>query len=304
MKHVLVEIQPPQRELRKCIDTVCMHLVGREGVPTQLVCDDFHPNGRLFRSMSLKGGERAIILSIRLVYCSNNTGRDVHLQICNLFDADAAAAAASLEVHPEKTGTARVVLPARHRGEMPKRRQLVYEPNLVNLGINVLHYAGLEDSIECARSSAVYPGDLQKSRREFELFKMSDPLLVFALQHRNHFPDISAQDIVQFKDGYYKMKQSAADRVRFFFKKTVFPLFHYTRPEHVISLTWNPEMQPPPALPPHLLLLQKEDEEAATAAAGEEVMSGFAMIVFTLEMEYIVVTPNLAGFGISERPLF
>jgi hypothetical protein len=130
------------------------------------------------------------------------------------------------------------------------------------------------------------------------LFHQSDPLLVFLLRHMSAWgkETIGAQDVLRLKDSnMYKVKRTAVKAARDIFERAIFPLFCYTHPENKMHLVWNKSMEPPPPLPDHLVAKMTEEPPAQD--------SGFAMITFRLEMEYVLVSNALMGFTCKETSL-
>ena len=286
----LLTYKSPERQVKQCEDIVSMHLMS--GETSHLECDPFHYGGRIFPQLRLQPGERAVILSIKLKWCSNNTGRDVHFEVHDMFRTRMSGKSA----HPDNTGVVTLMIPARHCGPVPTISQNIYEPNLVNLGIPIIQYAGMEESILNARSTAILTEGSEHRNTEYEVFHQSDPLLVFLLRHMNAWSKdtIGAQDVLRLKDmNMYKVKRTAVKAARDIFERAIFPLFCYTHPENKMHLVWNKSMEPPPPLPDHLV------------TKGEETSpdSGFAMITFRLEMEYVLVSNALLGFTCKETPL-
>jgi len=284
----LLSYTPPDREVRTLEDVVSMHLMENE----RLECDPFHYGGQLFPQLRLQKDERAIILSIKLKWCANNTGRDVHFEVHDLFRTRNNGRSE----HPDNTGKVTLVIPARHCGAVPALSQNVYQPNLVNLGIPVIQYAGMEESILNARSTAILMEGQQHRNDEYEVFHQSDPLLVFLLRHMNAWPSVSAQDVLRLKDmSMYRVKRSAVNVARSVFEKAVFPLFCYTHKDNKPHLVWNKAMEPPPLLPDHLV-------NDSTLPPMQD--TGFAMLTFRVEMEYVLVSHALRkDFTCKETPL-
>lgn len=253
--HYLIEYQHHKKELHNAVDCVCFHLLKDSLL---LESDARHPNGsQLFDFKLKRSTDKVLILSVDLVYCTNDTGQDV-------------------EMHLEST---RFVIPKNANGMVPANDQRIYEPNLVNLGLNIQHYAGLEESILNARSFSVdactYPN---------EIFLPTDPLIVFMCQYRSKLPWIRVDDIVQVKNGtHYRVNKECLDKTRTFFQEAIFPLFHYVR-TNSLNLTWKKQIEP------------KEDEE-------RKRNDGFAMIVCYFRIDYILLTEEMPKISIKQTRL-
>lgn len=280
---VLHQIKVPDKQILKAREIITMHLLQDGGT---LECDPFHQQGRVFTNLGLRPGDRALILSLRLTYSANNSGRDVHLDLCNVFEARKG----NTTKHPDVTGVIHIVIPARHNGVVPESAQMIYRPNLVNLGVPIIQYAGMEEAILNARSSAITveaAHDEAGRRPSYQVFQEGDALLVYMQQHAHLWKhQIGPQDIVQLKSGgYYKVSNEAVRLAQSVFKTALFPLFCYTHPHHEMHLEWQRSMEPPPLMPPHLV-------ESKQEVSSE---SGFAMITFELEMEYLLISNTIGS---------
>jgi hypothetical protein len=222
--HVLVEYAPPLKQVRTVTDD-CLFFAAAAADGRQCVCP--------FR---LHPGERAVVLKIELLYSRNDWPDDpLELEVEAFFAPDAD----DRHRHPDHNGgRCALTLPAGWRGVLPKDRRLVYEPNMVNLGFSVVHYIGLEDSILNARSSCVTP---QGVFEEHVLFRDGDPLLVFLLQNRQHFPELRSDDVRLCKaDGFaggraiYAVRRHVVERVQSLFRNAIFPLIHYVQGDSLV----------------------------------------------------------------------
>lgn len=274
VEHHLVEFVHPQKISKTCRDHIVFHLTEKG----ELLSDERHADGAVF-DLKLKERERAIIMSVRVKWCTNDTERDIVMEFQDVFALENPKETG----HPDVTGKIRFILSRNANGTVPKRDQLLYEPNFTNLGFPIIQYIGMEHSIMNARSTAVIPYDAVV---DFEIFKRSDHLVVFLLENKQLFKEIKTQDIVSLNDGeHYKISKTAVRRVRSFFYDSIFSQFHYVTTNH-LKLAWAAEITPPPQdPPPHL----RTKEELATAKRKND---GFAIIVLYLKMEYIVVKPE------------
>ena len=278
--HFLTQIEFPPKELRTLTDVITVHRMEDTG---RLECDPLHPGGAVFRAMNLCEGQRALILSLKLTYSANSTGRDIFFEFRDLF-----VPRTGKSQHPDVTGIVKLVIPANHQGSVPKARQTLYEPNFVNLGVKIIPYAGMEEAMRAARSTAVlYEGDItslsNESATDFQLFKVSDPLLVFMLQHVNVWStdEIGPHDICAIKHHHiYKVRRRAVERAQSVFKNAIFPLFCYTHPMHKMHI-----------------VEERPREEQVTGG-------DFALAVFVLELEYMVVGAMTPMPVINSNKLF
>jgi len=271
--HHLISYEPLRKESQSQTTCVCFHFTSDR----QLICDSEHPDGRLF-SLQLKPHEKALILYVKLVYCKNNTGQDVPMCL-ELFRQEEREGK-----HPDHTGKVHFVAHHRAPGVIPKQDRVLYEPNLFNLGINILPYAGTEHSILQARSTVVYSAP--RGGDDFLLFHQSDPFIVFLLEHASAFPEIQkSSDIVLVEKkttSVYKVAKHVVERVKQFFERAVFPLFRYVEGDY-LQLSWNPSLK----------------DDTPSGECGD----GFAMIKMLISIEYIVIAPEVPKFHCSSVEL-
>jgi len=296
--HIIVhQYKAPEKESRKIEDIVVMNLVSHNG-KTVLECDSFHKGGRIFKSLSLQEGEKAVITSIRLLWSANGSNREVNFEIQDLFTTREG----NSKDHPEVSGVVKLLIPPRHHGPVPKSAQLIYQANFLNVqGVTLVHYLGMEDSILNARSSVV-DADLESfaagTRPDFQVFYITDPLLVFILDHKKLWKGektIRPQDIMQCKNNpkYYKVSKRVVEQAQHDFRYSVFVNFCYTHYSHKMHLVWDPQMEGPPEYPPHMVERKEEEEQ----------INGMGMIVFRMELEYIVIKNKLQMFSVEELKL-
>ena len=193
-------------------DAIILHVSEKTGLLTP---DYAHSGGgegtiRLF-NLGLKSHEKAFILNIRTIYTHNDFMESVLLE-CPLFPLESCT----------------LVVPGNgFRGVVDPSSNLVYEPNMLNLGINLFPYIGMEQHILNKKSTCVTPEGIDS--KSYDAFKFTDPLVVFLLQYRHKFDTLKSDDIVQFKDdnSIYLIKKSLVERVQQLFKNAIFPLFQY-----------------------------------------------------------------------------
>jgi hypothetical protein len=256
--HYLVRQNTPYRELRTVKDVVCFHVIKAQDGSLSLISDFRHPGGNGLFDLGLRENQKALIKDIHLTWCTNDTGRDLEFTI--KWDTDAIKFSIPHSVHGE-TNT------------------LIYQTNLLNLGLDALAYAGLEDSISQARSFVVSWPDEEAT---FDLFKPSDPFVVFLLQNVTLFKNLDPkQDIAMSEDvdgkPLYRVSRRAVRRVREFFKNTFFPLFKYCNRKH-LQLEWDSHVP---------------DENKLT------IDDGFAMLILGFSMTCIIVEQGMATAGLD-----
>ena len=104
-----------------------------------------------------------------------------------------------------------------------------------------MHYVGLEERIMSETRTWVGTTHANSTVRVFE---RTDPLLVFMLQHRHLFSELSADDmqIRSTEAGTYFVKETLVQRVQQFFRSQVLPLIQYLPDDcaHLVLRAVNP----------------------------------------------------------------
>lgn len=279
-EHVLHQYVAPHKETRTLKDVITLN-VHQDG---NVSFDGFHKGGRVFEKLVLKPGERAIVLSLKMLYCQNGSAQEVVLHLKDLFGTRPGKSG-----HPEVSGVIHVRIPGGFCGSVPASSQMLYEANFLNLGTPIIHYAGMEDAILSARSSAITPDSQSLSSDangvDFQIFQATDPLMVFILRHMPQWSKrykIQPHDVMQCKGDashFYKVKRHVVERATLFFKETVFPLFCYTQRCHTPTISLAE-----PCLKQELL----------------QVDSGLAVVLVELELEYVFIQAGISKFAIKE----
>jgi hypothetical protein len=250
--HFLVRQPALEHEIRVREDCVVWTSVGGDGT---LKPDARHATGHVFQLDLRNGSECALITCIELTYATNDTGKEIAMAFMDLFDAAARDEEHDEDgplprpphQHPDFTGRVDFVIPAHANGTVPRDLRILYAPNLTNLGVDLLPYAGLEHAIAGARSSAVLatpaaPNRYYENMAHFEVFAETDPFLVFMMENLPCFPEIHVSTdimLIKSKEGsFYRVSKRAVELVRAFFKTTIFPLFHYCKTS-TLRLGWG-----------------------------------------------------------------
>lgn len=284
--HHLIKYNLPEKQAKSAEDCICFHMM--KDNTNQLFADGRHPQGQHVLNLNLAPSERAIVLGIEVLYYTNDTKTLIEMVLDLKFAQPPPAGGLgsgggrNTSSHPDFTGLVRFILEPGHKGQVAKVNRKLYEPNFINLGFNVLPFAGQEESILNARSFAVASAD-SFIQHDYELFGRSDPFIVFIIENRKHFNWLCQSDILLCKDNiHYKVQKDALQRVRAFFREAIFPLFKYTQ-QSSFSLTWK-------ALSQHVV-----DE---CSDYEDEVLQndGFSMVVVMLKVDYVVIKPDLAQF--------
>jgi hypothetical protein len=222
----LIQHEHPHKETRSSVDCVCFHLV-RRGHEFVLQVDDRHAPSHGVFDMGLcpERDERALVLNVDMVYATNDTGRNVELHLDLGFDPLVTATVES--EHPDSTGRVRFIVPSQANGRVPLSEQRLYSPNVLNLGFNAISFVGLEGAILSARSWAPYApssssGGGGGGGEEYEIFTMTDPIVVFMIENRAHFRWLQNDDIVVVAgQQLYRVRKRAVERMRSFFERSI-----------------------------------------------------------------------------------
>lgn len=297
--HHLICYYPPKKEISTHVDIVCMHVTrggtgGGAGPPT-LTLDDRHRDGKIFNlvdpliSLSSPGSAgrgQTVILRISRLYCTNDLGCNIECFI----DLDIIIPHPDPNHHhPDNTGMVRFIIPANANGTVPKRDQLLYEPNFLNAEIDYLAYAGMENAILGERSFAVETLAPPAAGQEFQLYRRSDPIIVFMMQNMKFFPEIDTKrDIALVSDNpaLIFVAKRATKLVAGFFQAAIFKLLRY-KTSNECHLSWTPIniATIAPDMAENLMT-------PAELAHSQRRNQGFATVVLQLVIEYLVITPD------------
>lgn len=267
-RHVIVVRQEVVHEQRNVVDTLCFN--GTYGTP-----DQRHSNHGHCLPIRLQVGEKALVLGVDLLYCTNDTDREWRFELQG-------------ELWDGKTGPPlNIVVPPRAKGAVPALDRLVYRNEVVAKFPEFVQYLGQEHAILGAHSTCV---DIS-SGIGFQLFREKDPFLQFLRNHWSNFPELSEFDIQLVENNgsssevIYQVSQRAVDRATHFFK-TVFARIHYKTRESPLSLRC-PEQE---------RFILPGDNEAAAGTA-------FSGVVIMLSLDYVIVAPAAPKCRIMDYPL-
>lgn len=267
-RHVLVVRQEVVHEQRNVVDTLCFN--GTYGTP-----DQRHANFHCL-PIRLQPGEKALILSIQLLYCTNDTDQEWRFQLSGeLWDGQNGVPPLS------------IVVPPHAKGAVPSLDRLVYRNEVVAKAPEFIQYLGQEHAILGAHSTCVGGGG---ASADFQLFREKDPFLQFLRAHWSTFPELNEFDIQladDEKEPIYQVSQRAVERVTHFFK-TVFGKIRYkTRSDESPLSLRCPEKE--------RFILPGDGAEAVTAA--------FSGVVIMLSLDYVVVAPAAPKCRVMDYPL-
>ena len=280
----IIKYTAPQKQTKTVEDVICFHLLKSDDQTLHI--DGRHPNGGRVLDLHLAPGDRAIILSVDLTYYTNDTQCPIEMVLDLKFASVPPPAEGGFGgKHPDSTGLVRFILNPSHPGRVAKEDQRLYEPNFLNLGVNLLPFAGLEHAIMNPRSWQVnQQSNASQEEPLFEMFTRTDPLIVFIDEHRQHFSAwLKQSDITMTKDQmHYMVQRDALKRIRQFFKDAVFPLFHYTRGG--FSLKWKTLGA--------VVVPEEVDYDDVLSMRND----GFSMVVMCLSVSFVIIKQDMAQF--------
>lgn len=218
--HFLTVFEQPAKNIKSVTDVILFRKVDGRMVP------DAHHSDMMVCPLTLGLHDKALILKVAILYTHNETARPFSCTLGPMFDPDESVEDADT-LHPDHTGVIKFILPGRRwHGIIEPTASVIYEPNLTNLSINILQYAGLESHILEARSTTV---GVHGTSNDYTLFNVTDPLFVFLMAHKNHFPELTSDEIKKRTDTIYSVSKVLVKRVQQFFRNAIFPLLHYTK---------------------------------------------------------------------------
>lgn len=314
--HYLNNFEEPRKEDRSAAFLVRFTLVaGPEEGGARLVPEPRYRGDDgtcvFFRELAskMRNDQKAIITSIAVTFNSNDMNHAHVFYIRDMFETRAPPPPPPQphedeeeegdeeeEVpHPDKTGATSFVVPARMNRPVPRAERTVYEPNLVNLGINVLQYAGMERSILHAGSSVlpataedILGGPDGATAQRYEVFGAGDPVAVFIIQHRGTLECMESDIIEQSGEGgsvIYIIAKTLLARVRELFRTAIFPLLLYTCFDR-IHMTWKRPSEG------EARAMYVEHREALEGGRPEDAPT----LMMLITVDYILVTPGVHMF--------
>jgi hypothetical protein len=227
--HHLVEYTHPHSDIRtvtECVVLTC------DSDTHSVHADRRHDDGDGgFRACGIaldseRRKERGILLRLEMLYTLSDLDEPLEVEAYDMFDERAGGEG----VHPDFTGTVRfAVAGGGQAGVIAKHDRLIYEPNFLNLGVNLLPFVGAEHHILEARSSCVSSDE----NHDACVFSYTDPLVVFLMAHRAHFRATADDDIVSTtrpqQGPVYAIRRALVRRVQDFFRTAVYPQIRHVR---------------------------------------------------------------------------
>ena len=275
-QHYLVEFEYPQKDARSMVDCIVLSKKGNRRFSSDVRHQMREKGFFSICPLNLKEHERALIIRLSTLYIHNDFEEQFTFRV-HMFDSPlpSGVKGESSSLHPDYSGFTKFIVPGkRWAGLVPEGERNIYEPNLFNLGINVLQYAGLEYYIREARSSHL---SREGNEEGVRVFLETDPIIPFIMKHKHHFPELQSNDIVIDVDHsppLYVIKVDFIERVQRFFDNAIFPLIHYTKRD---SLYLNFE------------------------EGGKEEEEGMIMIMF--KVDYVVISPHIPDIYVTKHKL-
>jgi len=212
-------------------------------------------------------GEKAVILKVNILYAHNEFESAFFWNVSFQNNKEE-----TTNSHPDETQKICVVVPGyEFKGVVPVNERLVYEPKLVHLDIPILPFIGIENHILNARSTCITSQGIDK---EYQAFNHTDPLLVFLLQHKNHFDEVNSQDIKKAGPSIYLVKRHLTKRIQNFFKNSVCSLIKYVE-NPTVQFTWEYDVK--------------------------QCVNGFVSAV--IQIDYVVLSPEAIRYKTNETKL-
>lgn len=278
-RHVLVERQEVVHERRNIVDVLCFD--GATSTP-----DQRHANSYCL-PIRLQPGEKALVLEVQLLYCTNDTDREWRFQLQG-------------ELWDGQKEPLNVVVPPHAKGVVPSLDRLVYRNEVIaKCPEFVVQYLGQEHAIMGAHSTCVTSSS-SIAAADFQLFKENDPFLQFLRRHWSTFPELNEFDIqlvpttttsATESGDIYQVSQRAVDRATHFFK-TVFGKIRYKTRDTPLLL-----LSPPPPPPPPQSVEQDTDSQETKR---DDTFQG---VVVMLSLDYLVVAPAAPKCRVMDYPL-
>jgi hypothetical protein len=300
--HYLNDFEEPRKESRSAAFLVRFTLITSDGgvnlVPEPRYRSPVDGTSCVFfreLASKMRDDQKAIITSIAVTFNSNDMDHRHVFRIMDMFEAQTTLHIEE-EGHPDKTGTTSFVVPARMNKPVPRAERNIYEPNLINLGINVLQYAGMEAAILNQRSS-VLPATAEDilgvpngaDAHSYEVFRAGDAIAVFIVQHRGILEctdlDVSERPGEDGGAAIYVISKRVLARVRDLFRVAIFPLLLYTRFDRA-HMVWDPPSEEVGRA------LYEEHKEALEGGKAENAPT----LMMLITVDYILVTPGVPMF--------
>lgn len=148
-------------------------------------------------------GHSAVITGIYLLFVRNEMNEDLIVNVNGLFNGKKRNQDVS---HVDDTGNMRILCPAKYNNPVTGIDGILYKPRLKHEILQA--YVGMEDTIVAESNQIIY--------------EITHPIVHFILHHMENPP-------IDKREGYFHFEKEYIDRVKLFFKNTIYDDIHKTR---------------------------------------------------------------------------
>lgn len=152
-------------------------------------------------------GHSAVITGIYLLFVRNEIDKDLIVTVNGLFNGKKRNQDVS---HVDDTGNLRILCPAKYNNTVTGIDGILYKPRLKHEILQA--YVGMEDAIVAETNQVIYEN--------------THPIVHFILNHMDNPP-------IDHREGFFHFEKEYIDRVKLFFKNTIYDDIHKTRFEDV-----------------------------------------------------------------------
>lgn len=145
----------------------------------------------------------AVITGIYLLFVKNETNHDLIVNVTDLFNGKKRNQDVS---HVDDTGNLRILCPAKYNNSVTGIDGILYKPRLKHEILQA--YVGMEDAIVAETDQIIYEN--------------THPIVHFIIHHMENPPMVQ-------REGYFHFEKEYIDRVKIFFRNTIYDDIHKTR---------------------------------------------------------------------------
>lgn len=204
---------PPKRTERseRFAIRLCANQAGK------MVSTEENPFARLGSDVDVH--QRIVILGIYNLFLFNEVNEGLDINVGGLFDLTKARANQD-KPHPDDTGSIVIACPSKFNGPVEAANRKQYVPRISKN--DIIMYAGMENAILEPTTVSLQ----QEDEQVLEVFETTNPVVTFADEHAK---ELGALDMEKFDSGYRRIGNESMERIREFFRNTIFDLMRYTR---------------------------------------------------------------------------
>ena len=203
--------------IKECVCQTMVRMVYNDGNALELCGDNPFAN---IVSM-VDENQKIVIQGVYLLFVNNEFKKDLEISISHLFDLPAHK---NEDIHhPDDTASVKIICPQSFNGSIDGNDRVIYKPKLRDELIR--KYAGLEQAI-LEPQSIQMPGPTENEVKE--VFEETSAIMGFIFDNTAHLKP-SSSDVKKLGECYYEIDGEFLERVRTFFKNTIFDDIRYTR---------------------------------------------------------------------------